>query len=52
MKIELYFPFYHTEASALSGFIAHKFCPTKVAAALLIPQAGIKVNIITRIAMV
>ena len=52
IKIALYFEVIQTDCSARSGFLAPKFCPTKDAAALLIPHAGINVNNITRIAMV
>ena len=48
----LYQPICQTEASARSGCCAPRFCPTRVAAAFDMPQAGIIVNIITRIAMV
>ncbi len=45
-------PMRHTAASARPGSPAPRFCPTSVAAALDMPQAGISVNIITRIAIV
>ena len=48
----LYQPICQTEASARSGCCAPRFWPTSVAAAFDMPQAGIIVNIITRIAMV
>gem|GEM_PF-6599170 len=40
IKIALYFAVRITDCSALKGCPAPKFCPTKVAAALLMPQAG------------
>ena len=43
---------YHADFAALSGFPAPKFCPTKVAAALLIPHDGNMVKIITLMATV
>ena len=52
MNQALYFPVLHTDRSARSGFKAPRFCPTRVAAALLIPQEGMSVNINTLMAMV
>ena len=40
IKIALYFAVRITDCSALSGWPAPRFWPTKVAAALLIPHAG------------
>ncbi|MNT75263.1 hypothetical protein D3C72_2141440 [compost metagenome] len=40
IKIALYFVVSHTLSSARSNCFAPKFCPIKVAAALLRPQAG------------
>jgi hypothetical protein len=45
-------PMRHTAASARSGSPAPRFCPTSVAAALDMPQAGIRVNIMMRIVIV
>ncbi|MNY62258.1 hypothetical protein D3C86_1990470 [compost metagenome] len=41
-----------TDRSALSGKPAPRFCPTNVAAAFAIPQAGMMAKITTRIAIV
>ena len=41
-----------TAFSARSGFLAPKFCPTKVEAALAIPQDGKNVKLIILIAIV
>ena len=51
IKMVLYLAVCNTESSALSGCPAPRFWPTKVAAALLIPQAGNRKNMITRIAI-
>ena len=45
-------PIRQTAASARIGSPAPRFCPTRVAAALDMPQAGISVNIMMRMAMV
>ena len=45
-------PIRQTAASARSDLPAPRFCPTSVAAALDMPQAGISVNIMMRIAIV
>ena len=52
IKIILKNPVLHTDFSARSGWLAPRFCPTIVAAALAIPQAGRIVNIITLMAIV
>ena len=45
-------PVTQTAFSALSGFFAPRFCPTRVEAALLIPHDGRIVNPIILIAIV
>ena len=40
IKIALYFAVFETDCSARNGCLAPRFCPTKVAAALLKPNAG------------
>ena len=42
----------HTDFWARSGFPAPRFCPTRVAAALLTPQAGSRANMMRRMAIV
>ncbi|MNY04054.1 hypothetical protein D3C86_1367050 [compost metagenome] len=46
IKMTLYLAVVYTDFSARSICFAPKFCPTKVAAALLSPQAGSIKNII------
>ena len=50
IKTALYFAAVHTDCSARFGYSAPRFCPTSVAAALLMPHAGSKKNNNIRIA--
>jgi hypothetical protein len=52
MNAMLYSPVCQTERSARSGWPAPRFCPTRVAAALHIPQDGMMAKMSTRMAMV
>ena len=47
-----YDPAVHTERSARSGCLAPRFCPTSVAAALLMPQLGSSAKMIRRMPIV
>ena len=42
----------HTDASARSGCLAPRFCPTSVAAAFDSPHDGIRTNMMMRITIV
>ena len=50
MRNAQYFAVMYTDCSALSGFLAPRFCPTNVAAALLNPHTGNRKKIKFRIA--
>ena len=52
IKSALYFAVFKTDSDALCGWLAPRFCPTNVAAALLNPHAGSKKNISILIAMI
>lgn len=51
INIALYFAVLITESSARCGCSAPRFCPTRVAAALLIPHAGNKKNMMSLMAI-